>query len=188
MDASDPLRDLLEELVHSIDPTVDLESMFGTEFAMFAYAPPELLTQLEESIEGQLIPPLEWPGPFVFPLPPLVPLGHGPTSPGPPPPPETDEEYWTGLEPPEAARPYYTGLPSVFFSPSTRQPAHVGTGIRHESQSPFRRLCAAIDEWVDEQEACQSCEYWEEDAGGSWCSYEAQEDTRDMDGYEPDEE
>lgn len=173
-DPLDPLGNpMLDALARSIenphvvaDPLVANDEPFIDDLAA-------ALGDLEDTIERTVVPPPVQPEPPVLAPIPSGPTSLGPTSKGPPPPPEPIERPWIEMQPPRAARPFlsHNGLAPSSYRPHGR----AGTGIRNEGTSEMSRWCPAINQPVDD-EACESCEYWDEDdEPESQCHYRLEE-------------
>ena len=174
-----PVRDQLEALEDSIEFSHEHGNVFYEHPYQYEDSLSRTLNALEASIEGTVVPP---PAPADESGQPI----GGYTSDGPPIVPDGKMVSWIALEPPPAARPYFTrdGL-----APLSHRPRPGGsTGIRNEGASGTARWFPESSEWVDEENTCQSCEYWEEDDGEFQCQYwleESRDETDDQDrGHE----
>ena len=176
---SDPMRDQLEALEQSVEDLIEPGSIY---YPMPGQSIDDLGHQLggvEDSIEGTTVPPLAE-GPALAPEQPIdwsMPLGQGPTSPGPPRSSEPAGRPWPNLLPPTAAKPFYTDHgPST---PSYRP--HVGgsKGIGRASSSRATRWCPELEGWVSEEETCNECDRWaDHGAGYEQCHYDWQDENQ----------
>jgi len=183
---ADPLWTDLDALEHSpgpFDPAIPVHQ----DLDQFMDPLGEMLTSLENEIEGTTIPPPFEPEPLVLPAETFGPTSQGPTSEGPPPPPESVERPWITLQPAPAARPSFShdGL----ASPSYRPQRAGGTGIRNEGASKMPRLCPETNGFVDEERSCQTdCgKYRDWGAGFEQCYHDWLEDQENDQDQSDDE-